>query len=237
MYGEEYNAFLAHVGGNMDALDRVVPEGVLDLDQFGLGTKAYWREFQAGIATEHTMYTSTEKLYTAAKTKNWDMTSDYTPLKFQKPENFNFSPTSNTTIEIPFSSATYEVKYVYEPIKKVYLRYLAGIAHKDRVSGNQLTATNIIIQSVGRTHAPTRINEESWEFDTIGQGDAIVVMGGVVTKGVWKKTDLKSRTKFFDSNGKEIQFLPGQFWYEVVPPDIFSKVKIDITHSSSSPTE
>lgn len=232
-WAEEYNAFIAHVGGNIDALDRVGPEGVLDLDQFALGVKAYWREAQAGVATEHTMYTSTKKLYDAAKTKGWEMTGNFTPLKFQNADEFEFSPISNTTLIIPFSSATYEVKYIYEPVKKVYLRYIAGISHKDRVSGNQLSATNIVIMSVSRTHTPTRINEESWTFDTVGQGEIKVFYGGKQINGVWKKTDKKSRTKFYESNGKEIQFLPGQFWIEVVPPDVFSKVKIDITENPS----
>ena len=59
----EYKAFLGHVGGNIDALDRIPVEGALDLDQFALGEKAYWREIESGKAIEHTMYSNTDKLY------------------------------------------------------------------------------------------------------------------------------------------------------------------------------
>jgi len=226
----EYNAFLAHVGGNIDALDRIPLEGALDLDQFGLGEKAYWREPQAGKAIEHTMYTSTKTLYAAAKEKGYDMNADFTSLKFLKKVK---ESGSSQSIIIDFSSASYKVRYEYNPVDKTYLRNLNGFAHKDRATGNQLAPTNIIIQSVERHYTPTRINEESWTFDTIGEGKAYVFYGGQKIEATWKKQDLKARTKFYDSSGDEIEFLPGQFWYEIVPPEVFEKVKIEETPNPS----
>lgn len=220
----EYNAFLAHVGGNIDALDRIPLEGALDLDQFGLGEMAYWREPQAGKALEHTMYTSTVKLYEAAKKKGYDMSADFTSFKFLKKIQESTAPQS---ITIDFSSASYKVKYDYDPSSKTYLRSLGGFTHKDRNTGNQLAPTNIILQSVERHPGVTRINEDSWTFDTIGEGKAYVFYGGQKIDATWKKQDLKSRTKFYDSSGDEIEFLPGQFWYEIVPPEVFEKVKVE----------
>jgi len=222
----EYNAFLGHVGGNIDALDRIPVEGALDLDQFALGEKAYWREPQAGKAIEHTMYTSTEKLYAAAKEKGYDMTADFKSLKFLNPKNLKESGTSQTII-IDFSSASYRVGYTYDPSSKTYLRSLGAFAHKDRNTGNQLAPTNIIIQSVDRHAGTTRINEDSWTFDTIGEGKAYVFYGGQKIEATWKKQDLKARTRFYDNSGDEIEFLPGQFWYEIVPPEVFDKVKVE----------
>lgn len=227
----EYNAFLAHCGGNIDALDRIPVEGALDLDQFALGEKAYWREPQAGKAIEHTMFTSTAKLYAAAKEKGFEMTGDFTSLKFLK--RLKESETSQTII-IDFSSASYRVGYTYDPSSKTYLRSLGAFAHKDRNTGNQLAPTNVIIQSVSREHAPTRINEESWTFETIGEGKADVFYGGQIFEATWKKPDLKARTKFYDSSGDEIEFLPGQFWYEIVPPEVFEKVKVEETPNPSA---
>lgn len=231
-WAEEYNAFIAHVGGNIDALDRVGPEGALDLDQFGLGEKAYWREREAGKATEHTMYTSTEKLYQAAQEKGYPMKADFESFKFLDLKDFTVNQSIRQKINIPFSSASYAVSYEYDPLNNNYVRSLNGSLHRDRLTGNQLAPTNVIIQSVNRTHTSTRINEESWTFDTIGEGKAIILYGGKQIDATWKKTSLKDRTKFYDSNGKEIEFLPGQFWYEIVPPDVFGKVKIETTTST-----
>lgn len=222
-----YNAIISHVGGNIDALDRVGPEGALDLDQFGLGEKAYWREPQAGKAIEHTMFTSTEKLYQAAQEKGYEMKANFTALKFLDPKDFTVNQSTRQTITIDFSSPSYKVNYEYDPINNNYPRSLAGSLHRDRETGNQLAPTNIIIQEVSRAQTLTRINEESWTFTTLGEGKAKVFYGGKAIEATWKKQDLKSRTKFYDSSGREIEFLPGLFWYEIVPPDVFDKVKIE----------
>ncbi len=221
----EYNAFLAHVGGNIDALDRVPVEGALDLDQFGVGEKAYWRIPQAGKAIEHTMYTSTLKLYQVAEEKGFSLTADFDALDFLK--NKKVEGASSQKITIDFSSASYKVSYQYDASSGTYLRSLGGFAHKDAATGNQLAPTNVIVQSVLRTHTPTRINEESWTFDTIGEGEALVFYGGKAIKATWRKQDLKSRTRFYDEDDNEIKFLPGQFWYEIVPPEVFEKVKVE----------
>lgn len=234
-WAAEYNAFLAHVGGNIDALDRIPVEKVLDLDQFALGTKAYWREPEAGKAIEHTMFTSSEKLYEAAEQKGWDMKGDFTSFTFLKPKDFKVSSGVTQEIKIDFSSPQYEVSYTWDSLNNNYPRALAGSPHKDRSTGNQLAPTNIIIQSVGRTEGLTRINENSWTFDTIGEGKAYIIYGGQKIDAAWKKTGLKERTIFYDSSGKEIKFLPGQFWYEIVPPDVFEKVNIESVTATPAP--
>lgn len=226
----EYNAFLGHIGGNIDALDRIPIEGALDLDQFALGDKAYWREPQAGKAIEHTMYTSTSKLYTVAEAKGWNMEGDFTSFKFLDPKKYQSNQNLSQEITIDFSSTSYQISYEYDTLNNNYRRLLGGSPHKDRNTGNTLAPTNIIIQSVQRAHTTTRINEESWSFTTIGEGKAYVFYGGKQIEATWKKQDLKSRTKFYDRAGKEIKFLPGLFWYEIVPPDVFDKVKIETTN-------
>ena len=222
----EYKAFLAHVGGNIDALDRIRDENVLDLDQFSVSDKAYWREPERNKAIEHTMYTSTEKLYAVAKDKKWDSQGDFTSFEFLKAKDFKINTANYQEITIDFSSPQYRVKYIWDSLNNNYPRELAGSPHKDKDTGNQLAPVNIIIQSVSRQEAITRINEQGWKMDTIGEGKAYVLYGGQKIDATWKKADLKSRTMFYDSNGKEISFLPGQFWYEIVPPDVFDKISI-----------
>lgn len=222
----EYNAFLAHVGGNIDALDRIPLEGALDLDQFALGDKAYWREPRAGKAIEHTMFASIAKLYAVAQSKGWNMKGDFTSFRFISPQSVT-ADSESQKITIDFSSPTYRVTYQYQPASQNYLRNLAGSPQRDALTGNPLAPTNIIIQSVTRHAGTTRINEDSWTFDTIGEGKAIIFYGGKQIEATWKKPDLKSRTKFYDSGGREIRFLPGQFWYEIVPPEVFDKIKIE----------
>ena len=235
-WAAEFNAFYAHVGGNLDALDKIKADGILDLDQFGLGETAYYREPKAGVATEHTMYTSTDKLYKYAfDTKKWPKEGSFKALKFTEPV-AQEARTGGQTITIDFSSASYLVSWNYDKEKNVYLRSLAGSAHTDKLSGQQLSGTNIIVQSVERWDSPTSINESGYAMKTIGTGKALIFSDGKQTTGTWSKTDRTSRTIFLDDKGKEISFIPGQFWVEIVPPDIFDKVKVEQQVSPTTTT-
>jgi hypothetical protein len=103
---------------------------------------------------------------------------------------------------------------------------MAQKPHADAVTGKQITASNIVIQSVSRREAITEINEQGWAMDTIGSGKAWVVRNGVAVEATWKKTDQTSRTLFYDEAGAEIKFVPGVIWYEIVPPDVFNTIKL-----------
>lgn len=229
----EYQAYLAHVGGNIDALDRIETEKPYDLDEFSLGTKAYWREPEIGKAIEHTMYTNVEKLYSAAREKGFPTEADFRPLKFVSPEKVKANFLVTQEISIPFYASSYSVRYTYDPVNNNYPREMAGSPHRDRATGNQIAPTNLLIQSVERSETLTRINETGFTMKTIGQGKAIVLNGGQKIDATWEKTDLKSRSLFYDSSGKEISYPPGQFWYEIVPPDVFDKIKIETTEEKS----
>lgn len=57
-------------------------------------------------------------------------------------------------------------------------------------------------------------------FDTIDSGTAYFYMNGQQIKGTWKKdkSSLTSKLTFYDSNGQEIKFVPGQIWVSVMEP-------------------
>lgn len=236
----EFKAFYAHVGGNLDALDKIKADNILDLDQFSLGDAAYWREPKAGIAIEHTMYSSTDKLYQVAfNDKKWPKMADFRPLEFKEPLEKALRNVSQD-ITVNFSSESYNVVWKYDVETNKYLRFMAGKAHNDQETNEQLVATNVIVQSVERWEAPTEINETGWAMQTTGTGDALIFMQGKEIKGTWKKPDRTSRTIFYDDKGNEIQFIPGQFWIEITPPEVFEAVKVETanltTNSSSTDT-
>lgn len=230
----EFNAFYAHVGGNLDALDKINTDNILDLNQFSLGDKAYWREPEAGKAIEHTMFTSTSKLYDYAfNEKHWPTTSNFTSLKFKAPLELSLRDPGQK-VQINFSSAEYNVTWTYNPVTNTYLRAMAGQPHKDRDTGKQLSATNVIVQQMKRWEAPTAINENGWAMQTIGSDKAKIFSQGKEIEGTWKKVDRTSRTLFYDNQGNEITFTPGQFWIEIVPPDIFPNISIEALTSNAT---
>lgn len=57
-------------------------------------------------------------------------------------------------------------------------------------------------------------------FDTKDTGDAFYYFNGKEYKGTWKKDKkaLDSKLTFLDESGKEILFVPGQIWVDVMEP-------------------
>lgn len=214
----ELNAFIAHCGGNIDALDRIPQEGILDLDQFEYGEAAYWREPEAGKASEHTLFTDTTKLYKIAQDNGWDMKGDFSSWKFKADAALDKRP-DKEIIDVPFSGGSYAVKWVYNRDENQYAREIAGAAHNDAKTGAQLKVKNVVVMEVNRHNSPTRINEAGYAMDTVGSGKAWFFIDGVKTEGTWNKASLKDRTIYKDSTGAEIKFDKGKTWIEVTPPE------------------
>lgn len=225
-WASEFDAFLAHVGGNLDALDKIKTDGILDLDQFALGETAYWREPAAGIAIEHTMFTDTKKLYAAAKQKGWPASGDFEALSFKEAKS-DLSQDLTQRISIDFSEPQYRVVWDFDSESDTYLRTIGGYPHRDRNTGDRLATSNIIVQEMERWEAITTINEQGWAMQTIGTGRAKIFREGQLIEGTWKKTSRTDRTLFYDNEGKEIKFIPGQFWIEIAPPEVFGKITIE----------
>lgn len=57
-------------------------------------------------------------------------------------------------------------------------------------------------------------------FDTTDSGQAFYYMNGKEYRGTWKKNkdDIASKLYFYDESGKEIPFVVGQIWVEVLEP-------------------
>lgn len=57
-------------------------------------------------------------------------------------------------------------------------------------------------------------------YDDADSGEAYYYMNGNEYRGTWKKDKSKIDSKlfFYDENGKEIAFIPGQIWVEILEP-------------------
>lgn len=215
---KEYNAYLAHVGGNYDALQQIIADKILDLDQFQ-NSGYYYRDNSRKVSSEHTMYSSTGKLYELAAKKGYTTTNSFAPLKFKDDSLVDNRPPSQK-VSVDFGSSQYKVTYDYDQQNNVYLRSLAGQPDKDQANGQRITAKNIIIQEVSRTATTTVINEHGYNFQLIGSGKAKIIRDGVSNEGSWSKSSGTSRTVFSDSSGKEVELNAGQTWIEIVHPGL-----------------
>lgn len=223
----------AHVGGAnragpADALGAISKYGWLsdgnDMNQFSIGFPTFWRDYERighPVATEHTMYSTTDKLWAVASErnldakdssgKNWD--SGFTAWKFTDPGTAG----QVASVSFPFwaNQGKYIVKWTFDSASGVWKRENGGSAQTDLDNSKQLEAANVVIQFVSEKSLGDP--EKHMLYGTTGKGDAIIFTNGNVTKGTWQKSDRTSRTKFMDSRGAEINFVPGQIWIEALP--------------------
>ncbi len=213
----EYDCYYAHVGGAQDGLAKIRADKIKDLDQFA-NAKAYKREPRNNVATEHTMFSSTGKLYDLASNKKWGsaLREDYGVFTFiDDPTSASTIAPTHPKISINFSAAPYAVSYDYDVTTNSYKRELAGTAHIDAENNQQIAPKNIIIQHTARSKGE---DERAWTMTTIGSGKAVIYQGGKKIDGTWKKTDKYSRTLFYDANNDKISLYRGSTWIEVVNP-------------------
>ncbi|MFA5927343.1 MAG: DUF3048 domain-containing protein [Patescibacteria group bacterium] len=213
-----YDAYLGHVGGNIDALDQIKAEKVLDLDQFAYSSP-YWRERSRNVSTEHTMFTSTPRLREQAEKNGYSKANNFTVYKFKDLTDTEKQLLPEKQVfRIAFSSEQYEVAFEYDKASNSYKRHLAGAPHVDQLTKNQIIAKNVIVMTVDRKPTTTRINESGYDMSNVGSGPAKIFLDGKMIEGKWKKNSKTDREMFYDADGNEITFNRGQFWIAAVQP-------------------
>jgi len=111
------------------------------------------------------------------------------------------------------------VSYVYDPVARDYLRYVAGAPHTDLVTGAQLRADTVVLQYVteGASGIVDVRGAESPDLGVIGSGRAQVFLLGRLIDANWEKSSRAEHTRFTDNSGKAIPLKPGRVWVLLVP--------------------
>lgn len=199
-----------------------------DMDQAGIGFPTFWRDYERlgrTVATEHTMYSTTEKLWEFAQEKRDFTNKDpegndwleaFSPWKFEDEAEEKDRGAGNT-IDFDFWTdyEDYHVSWAYDKSGNRYLRANAGQPHLDLDNKQQLDAKVVVIQ-LTREEGP--VDElKHMIYHTTKGGDALIFQNGQVIKGSWSKKDRQSRTLFKDAKGKDVKFARGKIWIEIVP--------------------
>lgn len=199
-----------------------------DLSQFSLSYKACRREpdrVGETKATEHTMYCSTNELWNVAASRgltnmteinhsSWD--KSFRSWSF-KGEDKAANPASTSTISFDFwGDKAYGVSWKYDSATNRYLRFNGGTLAVDFNYQQQISTKNLIIQFTKESRS---IDEHLHNlYAVIGSGDGVYFANGQKTDITWSKTARQGRTVFKDkTTGKEINFVPGQIWIEILP--------------------
>ncbi len=217
-WGLEYNAPVAHAGGNADALDLINPLHLKDLNQFSYGNYFYRANDRYA---PHNLYTDAAKLDSLLNLLGYNQAATFAP-SLRKADSPEATP-SHPTIGINYSYNGYQVEYHYEAASNSYLRFLAGAPHIDRNNNQQIKVKNIVVEYMPTAYGLTRIGEQTVRMGAsgmpIGSGRAVVFRDGGAVEGTWNKPSNTDRTKLVDAAGKEIPLNAGNTWYSIVPDD------------------
>ncbi|MFA6436930.1 MAG: DUF3048 domain-containing protein [Candidatus Paceibacterota bacterium] len=206
------DAIFAHWGGSSFALDKL-NAGIMDnIDALLYSQTAFWR--QSGIPAPHNGFTSIEKLTNQANKLNYRMENKFEgyPHKNVKIQSSNVK--SRLIIGYPDIN---KVWWDYNPETNEYARWRGSKEEKDYNSNLQVKSKNIVVM-----RANSRFMEDQYiDVDIEGEGTAEFYLNGQKIEGTWKKEGSYQPTKlyFYDNLGKEIEFVPGQIWIEVIEPD------------------
>lgn len=209
----EFNAPVAHVGGNIDALDIINPLRMKDMNEFAHGSYFYRTRDRYA---PHNMYSTIDKLWALEKKLGYDGKSDFTST-LRVTKETPATTLDHPNIHINYSYNGYQVDYAYAAATNDYARSLAGQPHTDRNTNQQIRVKNVVVQYMPTSYGTTRIGEQTVIMGTPGSGKAVVFRDGTAIEGTWSKTSHTSRTVFKDAGGKEIPLNPGNTWYSIVP--------------------
>jgi hypothetical protein len=107
------------------------------------------------------------------------------------------------------------VSWKYDSVNNNYVRYNGAKEHIDFNTQKTITAKNIVVQFTKETRS---VDEHLHNlYEVIGSGNGVLIQNGIKTEITWSKTNRISRTVFKDKSGKEINFIPGNIWVEILP--------------------
>lgn len=222
-----------HVGGAnlpgpanaLGQLDDYRWSGHNDLNQFSIGFPTFARNYNrvepangGTLATEHTMETSSERLWEYAL-KNREITawvgeSKFTPWSFA--EDAPEADRGNTTpISYDFWSGyqDFSVLWNYDAANNTYARVMANQPHVDQNTNQQIQVKNVVVLL---TQEKGPIDEaKHMLYTTTGSGQAIIFQNGKALEARWNKPSRTGRLTFTVA-GRPVQFVAGPIWISVL---------------------
>lgn len=226
----------ANLPGPADALGQLSDYGWVgnnDLNQFSIGYPTFVRDYNRvpgkEIATEHTMVTSTEKLWAVAAKRGWtnmspdrksgkkvvagtDWKDGYVGWQFQ-----DGKPGLGSVVHIAYDFWSgyndYAVEWDYDAATNLYSRKHGGEAHTDLNNNEQVKAANVIVMLT--TEKGPIDEKKHMLYEVTGTGEAMLFQNGQASKITWSKKDREAELQFLDK-GKPVELVRGLTWISVV---------------------
>ena len=186
-----------------------------------------WREKGLHVSSEHTLFSSIEKIKKGVGKKRTEFTDEryadnYGLLLHYSPKALDLASIANAKtankVDIKYSNST-TTNYEYDAEAKVYKRSVNGKAHTDRKTGAQFTAKNIITYQVRNYNLNDGSGKGRQGLDNVGSGSGWYISEGYAVPIKWEKTSRTSKTKYTLEDGTELKVNDGNTFIQIQPVD------------------
>ncbi len=220
------DAIFVHWGGSHFAIDKL-NEGVInDLNCNNDGGKSagqycYRKEATGTMHGVDTGYAKFAKLLEGAKDFGYRLENKFAGYAHQAEAPLDQRP-GGGHLRVAFAGP-FAAEYDYDKETNSYKRIWGNVNDTDRNNGKGLAPKNIVVAIAQSEQIEGQYNNvqigDPW-YDTSDSGDAYYYMNGQEYRGTWKKdkSKLDSKLFFYDGSGKEIKFVSGQIWVEILEP-------------------
>ncbi len=215
-YALENDAIYVHHGQSPQAQSDF---SALNVDRIVVdNSKTGWRDKTLNVSSEHTLFTSIEKLNNGLNkkrtTRNNDLLLNYSVDEIDMASLNKAQKATNVSISY---SNSYSSSYTYDAENGYYLRNANGKAHTDYVTKKQYHFKNIITYQVKNTTLNDGENKGRQNIENVGSGTGYYISGGYSVPIKWVKESRKAQTKYYYEDGKELKVNDGNSFIQIQP--------------------
>lgn len=214
---EGLDAIYVHFGGSTYAYNTIKNDKVDDIDGM-YDSKYFARDKSRNVASEHTAYTTGEKLYDAINTMKirTEAKDGYTtPFTFASEK--RTLPGGACSSVLTVFSNSYKHTFKYNAEDGLYYNYMNSSEMKD-ADGTTMAVSNVLILYTDVSNvAGSSSGHKDWN---LSGGTGIYVSNGTYQNIKWSKgspSNPTSQLKLMDESGATLQLNTGKMWIGFVP--------------------
>lgn len=201
----EWGAVFVHAGQSPQAQAYFQNERIAHINEM-FHPEGFYRDPER--KAPHNLYTGSVDLWDQIEALGLDDPVAVEPWPF-RPDGTAATGEPAATLEVTYYYGT--VGWLYEAGTGRYYRQLDGTPYRDAETREQISAANVLVQSVGFKTLDT---VGRLEARLVGEGKGWYFSDGVGQPIEWKRSDVTGRTRYFDADGEPLAMKPGPTWIQ-----------------------
>jgi len=214
-FAQDHGAIMVHHGGSPGGYAAIRNQGIPHVDGMRYDGTVFWRYAERRYrGSEHTSFTSTERLMDIAEQLNFDMDVPQSLGLFEFYEELTAPRPQNIAevLQIPFTGSNISI-FEYNPEDNLYYKYIFGGLQMDYLTEEQVAVTNVIIQI---TTMAVVDNEGRRNVQMVGAGRGYLATNGTYSEISWVRDGAETPTRWYDAEGNPLIVNRGRTWISVI---------------------